>query len=441
MNIESKKHILLVASGYPSKQFVLEKLQELGYYVIILDAVKTCPDILVNDWILADLKNTEASIAAVKAYLSVEGNYIDGALTFWENAVPTTARIIEAFNWIGNSVASVEKIKNKYNFRSSCVEQGLPAPACAQLHSQTDIQSIEKQLHFPLVVKPVYGAMSAFVTKVDSAIELTNAYVAIQKYFTDFSFGAQWQSGEVYVEEYIDGQEVDIDILMQNGEIKFYSISDNFQTHEPYFVETGQAIPSKLSHTEQDNLLAMAQKVLSNFGVVNGCVHFEAKYSSRGPIPIEINLRMGGDEVYSFVKHAWHVDLVAQSVKIALGEVIDIHKPESPYAYLEGKYFLPTHEGRIQAIVVDEVVAHNPNVLEVRITKKIGDTVSMPPKDFDYFGWITTIGPSAEVAHQVLLDMFPRAQFVVEPKNTINQSSHIPQFKNKDVTQVPSSMA
>ena len=57
-------------------------------------------------------------------------------------------------------------------------------------------------------------------------------------------------------------------------------------------------------------LVAMAEEMLERFGVEDGCIHFEAKYSSRGPVPIEINQRMGGDEVYDFIRIAWGVDLV-----------------------------------------------------------------------------------------------------------------------------------
>ena len=146
------------------------------------------------------------------------------------------------------------------------------------------------------------------------------------------------------VEEYIDGDEVDIDILLQNGKIKFFSISDNFQTIEPFFLETGQAIPSTLPEQSQKDLIALAEETLEKMGIQHGCIHFEAKSTKKGPIPIEVNLRMGGDYVYSYIKGAWNIDLIEYSVKIALGEFFKITK-DKPKKYIIGKDFLAANSG------------------------------------------------------------------------------------------------
>lgn len=157
----------------------------------------------------------------------------------------------------------------------------------------------------------------------------------------------------------------------------------------------------------------MAENVLKTLNVLNGCIHFEAKSSSKGPMPIEINLRMGGDEVYSFVENAWGVNLVEFAVKIALGEKIIINKPTVPKMRLEGRYFLPEKEGRIKKITVSNLVLNNPNILEVHLSKNKNDTITLPPKDFDYLGWITAKGETPEQAHKNLEESFSQIKFSV----------------------------
>ena len=44
------------------------------------------------------------------------------------------------------------------------------------------------------------------------------------------------------VEEYYDGHEIDMDILIQNEKVKFFGVSDNFPAPEPTFYEQGRLI-------------------------------------------------------------------------------------------------------------------------------------------------------------------------------------------------------
>ena len=44
------------------------------------------------------------------------------------------------------------------------------------------------------------------------------------------------------IEEYFEGHEIDIEILIQNDQVKFFAISDNFSPLEPTFYEQGEHI-------------------------------------------------------------------------------------------------------------------------------------------------------------------------------------------------------
>lgn len=412
----NQKHILLVRSGYPSKEFVLKRLKDLGYYVIILDTKKNCPDELVDDWILADIYDYENSIQAVEEYLAKPENRIDGAITFWEEAVFTTAAITEHFGWIGLPLESVETIKNKHAFRELCRKNNLPAPRSHLLSSGSqDYEQIAQDLTFPVVVKPIYGAASAFVIRVDEPQQLKRAYEAINESIQSFWLAPEWKSIDLYVEEYIDGQEVDIDILLQQGNCLFYSITDNFQTQEPYFIETGQALPSSLTKERQQALIEMALAVLKSAGVTDGCIHFEAKSSSTGPVPVEINLRMGGDHVYTFIKDGWGVDMVELAVQIAIGDPVKPISPSAPLNYLEGKYFEPKTAGTITAITYPQEIVNDAHLSQLHFDMKAGEKVEIPPRGFDFFGWITARGKTKKEAQENLERLFSQFSFEVKP--------------------------
>jgi hypothetical protein len=74
---------------------VFKKLHELGIHVIVLHPEKA--DWImsyVDEWILGDVYDHNASLNAVKEYINA-GKTVDGIITFWEESVPLTAKIVD----------------------------------------------------------------------------------------------------------------------------------------------------------------------------------------------------------------------------------------------------------------------------------------------------------------------------------------------------------
>ena len=246
---------------------------------------------------------------------------------------------------------------------------------------------------FPLVVKPAYGAGSAFVVRVNNEEELRESYDYIKKQLSPKIESALNDGLAVFVEEYIDGDEVDLDILIQNGKIKFCALSDNGQTNEPFFIETTRMTPSNLPAKNQAQLLALADEALEKLGILNGCIHFEAKSTPKGPVPLEINLRMGGDEVYYSLKVAWRVDLIENYIKIICGVYIPKFEfPAGPYEYLAAETFSSDHSGILVNLEIDESLKRLSFLEEFQFEKKIGDSILVPPDGYEYLGWVLVSG-------------------------------------------------
>ncbi len=393
-----KQTILLIHAMSPSKKFVFQKIKKMGLYLVCLSKEKTDWALpYVDKWILADLQNHKECIESVKKYNREHTDLaVQGAVTFWDEAVLLTAHLAESLNLSGIPYEIAKKVKNKYNFRDFCSTNGILAPKHKLLRNKHEIKALEKELKYPLVVKPVYGACSAYVVRVNNRAELIETYDYVKNNIKSFWLASEWENFDLLVEEHIDGEEVDMDILIQNGKIKFYSISDNFnKSRSRFFVDSGQAIPSNLPNKEQDDLINMAEETLEKLGIQNACIHFEAKYSPKGPCPIEINMRMGGDYVYSYLKTAWHVDFVEQSVNIALENFIKIEKPDRPYKYIIGWDMQPESSGILVELEVSPKLKSLKYFEEMHIFKEIGDAILRPPEGYDSLGWVTVTGDNS----------------------------------------------
>ncbi len=398
------KRLLVVNTGSRKKRFTLRRLNDLGYELIILNKNVNWAKGYAAHWILADTTDHDACLRAVNAFFKRRPELKPhGSLTFWDDDVVLAAKVTDELGLIGIPFDVARRARDKHLFREFCQQHDLPHPGYAMLDPDGDVVQAVKHLKFPLVIKPIFGSSSSYVIRVDDAESLRETVAYINANISVEIEPALYAGTQIMAEEYIDGNEVDVDILLQNGKFKFWSISDNDATREPYFVETGQCIPSRLSQPQQDELVAMAEEMLERLGVENGCIHFEAKYGSRGPMPIEINLRMGGDEVYDFIRIAWGVDFVENAAKIATGEYLSpIHKPETPKKFVSGQYFLPPYSGVLASLSLPEKVEHG----EIAFFKRVGDAVLAPPQGYEYLGWAyataDTLGEAEERVERIM---------------------------------------
>jgi D-alanine-D-alanine ligase len=427
------KTILVVNTGSSKKRFTLQKLKKLGLKILVLNKEKNWAQPYVDHWILADTNDHQESISALSRFLRENPSIkLEGALTFWEDDVLLTSRITDKFNLIGIPYSIAKNVRNKYKFREFCKANNVRTPRHALIQNKKDIERIKNEFDFPIVIKPVYGSSSAFVVKVEESDEIEVVYNYVKSNLTLQTESALHDGFDVLAEEYIEGDEVDIDIIIQNGKIKFHSITDNYKTVEPFFVETGESIPSVLSEKRQEELFELAEETLEKLGIQNGCIHFEAKSSKDEAVPIEINLRMGGDEVYSIVKGVWGVDLVENAARVALGSYIKkIKCPEQSKKFIMGQYFLSDYSGILSKLDINEKIKKKKYIEDMQLFKKIGEAILVPPEGFEYLGWITVSGRTLMDARNNMNEVLEYVNFDVSkfhPSSSIGKVTRKNQF-------------
>src|SRR3989344_9579934 len=169
--LEGKK-LLIVNSGYRRKEFILKRIQELGCSIILLHKEKNWAQKYADALILADTSNQTESLEAVQKY--AQRHRIDGVVTFWEDDVLLTSKIVDMLGLLGIPYKIARTARNKYLFREFCVKNDLPSPKHRIVTSQEDLQYIASSFTFPVIAKPVYGSSSALVVKVEKKKDLPN---------------------------------------------------------------------------------------------------------------------------------------------------------------------------------------------------------------------------------------------------------------------------
>jgi len=388
------KNLLVVNTGIRSKLPLFQNLRNLGLKVICLNHEVNWAASYVSEWIIADPSSID-SLSAIDEYLESHPNQdIDGALTFDDRSVLLTAAITEKLGLKGIPLQIAKWVKNKLAFRQFSEKNAIPTPRFSLLETEPVFE--KSKLRYPLVVKPDIGVGSAFVKKVVTPAELKET-------IDTFKVAHSTPKMTLYVEEFIKGQEVDIDVLIQNGEIKFMAISDNFPSTGDYFVERGGQIPSRLPSEHQEALCQMVHHSLNQIGIMDGCLHYEAISSDEGSFPVEINLRLGGAEISAFQQVVWGRNMVEDAVRIALGLPIKTSdRNDKPKKVAMSTNFVPTHSGTISQIHRDSKLPTRTYFEELELHYEVGDEVGVPPDCFKNLGWLVASGETYEEAERHL---------------------------------------
>ena len=216
-----------------------------------------------------------------------------------------------------------------------------------------------------VIVKPVDSQGSRGVTKVAHISELRYAFDKAMNYS---------KQKKVIVEQFIDGQEVEVDTVMYRDETKAVLIGDVFNFESIQIFSAYERIyPSQLPTTTQDEIRRVNAQTLKVLGLHTGWTHGEYMVAKNGDVYLlEVGARGGGNYIGSdIVKTMIGVSTDEMAFRTAIGDesfYSEVGLTDKCCAY---KCFcLP--EGTISKINIDEawlqsdiVLRHNLEGLHV----------------------------------------------------------------------------
>jgi biotin carboxylase len=288
----------VIGAGYSGKRRVFERLAALGVRAVVVDEPGHWSESLVTNgladaWVSAPVTgDADADAAAVLDTLRRGGIRVDGVLTYWEDSVSVAARVAAALGLPGNSPQSVDSARSKVRMREVSAELGLPTPAARRVQSLDELYAAAAEIGFPAVVKPEFGASAMGCVRVDSFESLPAVYRLVRDVVRPETDGIFRAGNDLLLEEYLDGVEFDVDLVMCEGACLFSSVSQNWPTAEPSLQEKGLHCPPDHSRRAVRGLVGLSVQTARAFGLTRGVLHIEGKCTSRGPRIVEVNTRI-----------------------------------------------------------------------------------------------------------------------------------------------------
>jgi biotin carboxylase len=324
----------------------------------------------------------DTDAATVLDALARAGVQPDGVSTIWEDSTEVVARVALALGVPGNPPEAVDAARSKVRTRELCAELGLPSPRARRVRSLDELYAAAGYVGFPAVVKLEFGANAIGAVRVDDLESLPRIYTLVRSTARPETFGIYRAGNDLLLEEYLDGVEFDVDLVMHDGDCVFSSVSQNWPTAEPSFQETGLHCPADHDKREVRRLVDLVVRTVQAFGLHRGVLHVEGKCTSRGPRIVEINARLGGGRVWQYVRDVWGVDLVDALVRASLGLPPSLKASRRPQrAVVDAVVYAPA-SGRLAALPFGTVEPRDGAHVIVDVDAEVGDAVTGPEEIF-----------------------------------------------------------
>lgn len=357
------KKIMVLAAGLLQID-VIEKAKSMGYYVLAVDGNPKAPGFNVADKaICADIVNEETMLKIAR------DEHVDGVIhPCSEVSMAVMGRINDELGLSGISREQAICATNKHLMRKAFEKGNAPSPKSILAQDAEDTWSrLQSEFDTDAILKPSRNSGSRGIAKVSRNMDKGDFIRAYDEALSES------RDHSVLIEQFIEGPEFSIEMIVWQGEIHVLTVTDKKTTGAPHFVELGHNQPSCFSATDVETLKAAAVAGVRALGVNNCACHAEAKLMNGKAYLMEVGARLGGDFISTELTHlSTGIDMVAAAIDVALGVEPDLSAKEEPKGVCI-RYFCPK-PGKLVSISNTEVL-NNPHVYLWEIYPKEGDVI------------------------------------------------------------------
>lgn len=261
-------------------------------------------------------------------------------------------------------------VSDKELMKKLFVENGIPTSQYVVM-DEFDIERT-RYLQYPLIVKPVDAYSSKGVKKVLNEKELRTAFDEAK----DIS-----RSKKVIVEDFFDGEEISVDLFVEDGKVNILLISNSDKVKDDdYFAIFRGRCPVHASEELKAEIARVSQRIADVFCIKNAPMLIQMLTDGKKVTVLEFCARTGGAMKWLLIQHASGVDVIKGVIDLTMGIKPDIKvcEPETKYIVNDFIYCKPG--------VFDHLEGFDEQLEKGNIT----DCRMLRPKGWKFSGQITS---------------------------------------------------
>lgn len=368
-------HLLILSSGHEMyRRYALESIRRQGVRITLLESppMRTWALPLVDAVYEEDLADHDRIRAKVKELHA--GSPFNGVLSYDETRVELAAAVSADLGLPGLSPESAARCRDKQLMREAFRWAGVPSAQSVLALTVEEAAAAAGMIGYPVVVKPRNLGGSRGVVLVENDTGLRAQF--------DIAAGARDPRIEsvpgVLVEEYLDGPEVSVECVVQEGRVHLCGLTEKQVGFAPYFEELGHVCGPPKHHPQYQAIVRVVEEAHRALGVTFGATHSELRLTSTGPRMIEVAARLGGDLIPMVTRLATGVDQVALTVSALTGGTVGVEPTQDRVAGIRMLY--PDRAGTVRRL--DHIPGAEELWYDLQWHVSVGQEVALPPSTF-----------------------------------------------------------
>lgn len=242
---------------------------------------------------------------------------------------------------------TAQNVSDKTYMKRIFVENGISTSKYVQMDA-LDLSRIA-DLQFPLVVKPVDAYSSKGVRKVQNIEEL-------EIYFEEARQISR--SGGVIVEEFHAGEEISVDVYVENGKAHLLCVSNSEKVKDTdRFVIFRGRYPVNASDEIMRQIQEVAQQIADAFHLVDSPMLIQMINDGKKVYVLEFCARTGGNMKYLLIRRSCGFDVIDAVIDLTMGKKphVELCAPENKYIVNDFIYCYPGEFDHLEGF--DELLA------------------------------------------------------------------------------------
>ncbi|MER9171128.1 acetyl-CoA carboxylase biotin carboxylase subunit family protein [Mesorhizobium australicum] len=391
----ARRALILVEGHRGNGLQYVQEAKRLGLAPITLAAEPDQYDYLAAESIEAIRIDTSNLDALIRECERLSATYDIAGITGFagddESVSVAVGKLCRQFDLPGPNAASIERCCDKFVQHRFLAEARVPMPAYRLARDAAEVESSAAEIGLPVIVKPAVGSGSIGVRLCRNADEVAEQ--------TSYLLGGKhvWRSSpRILVEEFAQGPHYSVDIM--GDEVVAIAAADF--GFPPHFVCRKYTYPAVLTDNEDKRIVDVSLSCLRALHLGWGPTNIDIRWTKLGPVVIEVNPRLGGAPAPQLVQLAYGVNLIAEHIKLVIGEEWDLRRKHAHIA--AARIMVPERDGILDWIEGGNRAASVPGVAEVKLHVEPKALIVRKGDYLDRIGFVTAASPSAARTEAIL---------------------------------------
>ncbi|HAR6232549.1 TPA: ATP-grasp domain-containing protein [Staphylococcus pseudintermedius] len=355
-----------------------------GYRVVLMtDHDPQLIDSGLDEVIEIDTYDETAVVEAVIAYH--QQHHLSGILTWSDKDVELVAQLNDRLQLPGIPVSHVKNARNKYLMRMAFDQVPDISPDYESVRSEVDLRHAVARIGTPGILKPVGASGSKGIFKIESEECIEYVYETLRHATSpERDKVYHYYPNDYIYEGYLVGEEVSVEGVVQNGEVRIAGITDKAVTPE-YSLEYIAIFPSDKNAALQQEIKTKATQAIQSLGIDHCAFHLEGRVTKDGFKVIESAARPGGGFIAShLIPGASGHSYIEKILDVAVGNDVTENWPTFDQTSKKMCFYsvMAEQAGIFKGVQGLDRLVEIPGVHYVVSLKNYGDSVILPPEHF-----------------------------------------------------------